>query len=120
MVTDIRDLSNRIRGCDPGLYLTREEVAEALSCIHELEEMERSDYKGHLGWFYMKIKANADYYNRLFLIPERWAHLYEDYKADLEIYRLSQPFQAFAILLRNFGLRRSFIQGDGSGGKFRA
>jgi hypothetical protein len=119
LATDIRDLSNRIRGCDPGHYLTRAEVAEVLNRIRELEEMESSDYKGHLGWFYMKVKANADYYNCSFQIPERWAHLYEDYKADLEIYGLSQPFQALAILLRNFGMRRSFIQGNGRG-KFRA
>lgn len=31
-----------------------------LSRIDELEGMERSDHTGHLGWFYMKVKANSD------------------------------------------------------------
>lgn len=119
MELEIRDLSNLVRRCDPGRYLTREEFEEVINRFAELEELERTDMSGHLGWLYMKVKANADHHDRSFTIPDRWALLYDDYKADLRIYSLSGLARIFAIAMRNFGLRRSFIQGPGSKSGYR-
>lgn len=119
MTDRISVLNERIRRCDPGRYLSEAEIAEILDHIPELEREELSGMHGHLGWFYMKIKANAERHNRHFRIPKRWAPLYDAYKADLQIFNLPKPMQFIACLLRNFGLRASFIQGPGSRPEYR-
>ncbi len=118
MSNSATQLIGLIRRCDPGSYLTGEEIAEVLHRIPELEKEELSTDGGHLGWFYMKVKANAERYGYEFQIPRRWSNLYLDYKADLEIHKMSEPFMTIACLLRNFGLRRSFVQGKGNTNEF--
>lgn len=119
MTKRAEELVMLIRYCNPGKYLTQQETDEALQLLPDLLREELSTDGGHLGWFYMKLKASTDYHGYGFQIPEKWAHLYPDYQADLEIFKLTEPFLTVACLLRNFGLRRSFIQGRGNGSEYR-
>jgi len=104
-----------IRRCDPGKFLPFKIVEEIHKRVDKIaeSEMEMGEH-GHLGWLYMKIKANSDYHNLDFQIPKKWNHLYEYYKLDLEIYELEGIEQKTAIASRNFGLRKSFLMGKGS------
>lgn len=114
---DVSRLSMTVRRCDPGRWLTREDAIAVLANVDRLAEAERADMNGDVQWFYMKLKANADHHGLPFELPEPRMHkLYDDYKADLRIYELSGVSLWVACALRNFGLRRSFIQGSGQRG----
>lgn len=116
--SEVSELSKKITYCDPGRYLTREDTRRSINSVAQLVRYERESLNGHLGWLYMKIKANADHHGLTFTIPGRWAKLYGGYRKDLEIYKMSGPAKVVALYSRQFGFRESFLQGEGSGPKY--
>jgi len=107
--TQARSLLQRIRLCDPGRWLSEKDVIDILANIELLESEIKSSYDS-LAWFGVKVKANADHYGHEFDPGSALMHrAYADYKYDLRIFLLHQPWQFVACLLRNWGLRRSFI-----------
>lgn len=105
---DLHTLNNRIRCCDPGHYLERNDIEQALGSIPQLLPFFADLYNRE--WFYMKIKANADHHRLSFHLPEEFAELYEGYKKDLGIFKLSGLAQRVALIKRGFGFRDSFLQ----------
>lgn len=98
-----------IHTCDPGIFLTKEETETVLANLDQLEQAELANAHCDLRWFYMKIKANADYHGLAYELPVQWVHLYEGYRGDIALKQLPQPARFLAILSRSMGLRPSFI-----------